>query len=112
VQFFPLRLGVPKRKAREERESESPLRTYDDWRKWISQPEEFDPHPAEDVLSCWMRGDPTLPKGPWLITGEPGAGKTSLLEHWHQTWLRAAPALPRDETSGFGAAQGLFAQNI
>ncbi len=89
MKFFPLTLGVPQRKTREVRESERPPRTYDEWREWIGRPEEFEPFPAEDILMRLMRGDPALPPPPWLILGEPGAGKTSLLEHWHATWLQA-----------------------
>ncbi len=87
MKFFPLTLGVPQRKTREARESERPPRTYDEWREWMGRPEEFEPFPAEDILLRLMRGDPALPRRPWLILGEPGAGKTSLLEHWHATWL-------------------------
>ena len=89
MKFFPLTLGVLQRKTREERESERPPRTYDEWREWMGRPEEFEPFPAEDILLRLMWGDPALPRRPWLILGEPGAGKTSLLEHWHATWLQA-----------------------
>ncbi len=89
MKFFPLTLGVPQRKTREERDSERPPRTYDEWREWVGRPEEFEPFPAEDILLRLMRGDPALPRRPWLILGEPGAGKTKLLEHWHATWLQA-----------------------
>ena len=90
MKFFPLTLGAPKRKTREERESERPPRTYDEWRELMGRPEEFEPCPAEDSLSRLMSHDPALPR-PWLILGEPGSGKTSLLEHWHATWLQAIP---------------------
>jgi hypothetical protein len=91
MKFFPLALGVPKRKPRDERESKPQPKTYDEWRERLGLPEEFDSHLAEDALSRWMRGDPALLRRPWLILGEPGTGKTSLLEHWHQTWLRMLP---------------------
>jgi hypothetical protein len=89
MKFFPLTLGVPQGKTREERESERSPRTYDDWREWVGPQEEFEPFPAEDILLRLTQGDPALPRRPWLILGEPGAGKTRLLEHWHATWVQA-----------------------
>ena len=98
MDFFPLTLGIPKPRANrektEERKPGVPRLTYETWREGLSGPEEdTDAHPAADVLSRLVRGDPTLPPRPWVILGEPGSGKTSLLEHWHATWLRALPRL-------------------
>ena len=94
MEFFPLSLGRPKpwAKREEAQEHDAPRMTYDAWREGLSGSEkEVDVHPAEDVLSRLIRDDPALPMRPWVVLGEPGAGKTSLLEHWHVTWLRALP---------------------
>ena len=96
MEFFPLSLGRPKPRAKreeaQEHEPNAPRLTYDAWREGLSgSEEEVNVHPAEDVLSRLMRDDPALPMRPWVVLGEPGAGKTSLLEHWHVTWLRALP---------------------
>ncbi len=99
MEFFPLTLGVQEPRARREEKREeggnrgpgaSRRPTYEVWREGLSGPEEeVDAHPAEDVLRRLMHEDPALPPRPWVLLGEPGAGKTSLLEHWHATWLRA-----------------------
>ena len=96
MEFFPLSLGRPKPRAKREEAQEhgAPRLTYDAWREGLSgSEEEVDVHPAEDVLSRLMRNDPALPIRPWVILGEPGGGKTWLLEHWHMTWLRALSQL-------------------
>ncbi len=94
MEFFPLTLGVPKRRTPgREADDRGPRAQldYDAWRESASLAEEFERHAAEDVLVRHIRVDPALPKRPWLILGEPGAGKTRLMEHWHATWLRQLP---------------------
>jgi hypothetical protein len=100
VEFFPLTLGLPPkprppRRERDETEPHQPrpARDEDAWRESLSAPpEEVEEHPEAAVLA---RLRAALPKQPWVILGEPGAGKTRLLEHWHATWLRdlGAPRL-------------------
>jgi hypothetical protein len=99
VEFFPLTLGLPKPRPppreRDETEPHLPRRARDEeaWRESLSAPpEEVEEHPEAAVLAR-LRASP--PPRPWVILGEPGAGKTRLLEHWHATWLRdlGAPRL-------------------
>jgi hypothetical protein len=99
VEFFPLTLGLPKPRPppRERDEAEPhlprPARDADAWRESLSAPpEEVEEHPEAAVLALLRAA---LPERPWVILGEPGAGKTRLLGHWHATWLRdlAAPRL-------------------
>jgi hypothetical protein len=99
VEFFPLTLGLPKPRPppRERDETEPhlprPARDADAWRESLSAPpEEVEEFPEAAVLAR-LRASP--PPQPWVILGEPGAGKTRLLEHWHATWLRdlGAPRL-------------------
>ena len=70
MDFFPLTLGVPKRRTPKREADAHPL-DYDSWRESASLTEEFEPHAAEDVLMRLARDDPALPKRPWLILGEP-----------------------------------------
>jgi hypothetical protein len=93
MDFFPLTLGIPKPRPRREPDQldeTSPFQSarWDEavWRESLSAP----PDPVEEVLATTvldrlMRSEP--PSRPWLILGEPGAGKSRLLEHWHATWL-------------------------
>lgn len=92
MEFFPLTLGLPKprpiRPERDETELHLPRRARDEdaWRESLSAPpEEVEEFPEATVLARLRAG---LPERPWVILGEPGAGKTRLLEHWHATWLR------------------------
>lgn len=108
MEFFPLTLGVPKprpiRPERAETRPDQPHRARDEdaWRESLSAPPEEVEEFAEATVLARLRA--ALPERPWVILGEPGAGKTRLLEHWHATWLRdlgaarlgtAVPALVR-----------------
>jgi hypothetical protein len=93
MDFFPLTVGIPRPRPRRESDQlhdASPVQgaRWDEvvWRESLSAP----PDPVEEVsamavLDRLMSSEP--PSRPWLILGEPGAGKSRLLEHWHATWL-------------------------
>jgi Leucine rich repeat variant len=96
VEFFPLTLGTPRPRpapgAREEKES---ARSYEAWREGLSaSAEEFDERPAAQVLAELMAATPRAAGtggGMMFVLGEPGAGKSSLLAHWHARWFAALP---------------------
>src|ERR1700761_4887122 len=90
MDFFPLRLGIDQRQARDRELSRHEAgKTYEGWREGIAQDREaFESYPADDVLRRLIAQDSQLPPRPWVLLGEPGAGKTSLLEHWHATWIQ------------------------
>ena len=94
--FHPLRLGTVKQQpAGREQDILGPdSRQYRDdhdaWRESISlEPrEDYEEHAEATVFDQLRRG--SLPsRGVVLILGEPGAGKTSLLEEWHRRWWSA-----------------------
>ena len=92
MKFFPLTLGTPRpRPAPGARGREgSPTRSFEAWREGLSaSAEEFDERPATQVLAELMAATPrsAMESGLTLVLGEPGAGKTSLLAHWHAEWL-------------------------
>ncbi len=70
MEFFPLTLGVPRPRARRDEEQErrspaTPGPTHEAWREGLSGPEEeFDAHPAEDVLARLVRGIRRCRRGP------------------------------------------------
>jgi hypothetical protein len=96
MEFFPLTLGLPKpRQARRENapdhaDAGSRSARVRDWKAWhesLSAPQaEMEEVPHAAVLEH-LRAGPA--DRPWVILGEPGAGKTHLLAHWHETWLRS-----------------------
>ena len=96
MEFFPLTLGVPKPRPPRERGApdggpDRPSR-WDEaaWREGLSLPHEpVEEIPAAAVLDRLIRTG--APVRPWVILGETGAGKSRLLEHWHETWLRRLP---------------------
>lgn len=88
MRFFPLILGIPRPRHRGEAAArpEGRRSAEEAWRESLSAPPEpMKEVPAEGELRRLMAGDRS--SRPSLILGEPGAGKTSLLEHWHETWL-------------------------
>ncbi len=95
MEFFPLTLGLPKprpirREGDHADEWRHRTRDEDAWRESLSAPPEEVEEFAEAAMLALLRA--ALPDRPWVILGEPGAGKSWLLEHWHASWLRGLGA--------------------
>jgi hypothetical protein len=86
--FHPLRLGSPPARrspGSEDADEDRTHTTYEAWRESVSAPlevgQEFSEHHVFNELftsTLW---------GSRLILGEPGVGKTTLLEEWHSRWI-------------------------
>lgn len=95
MEFFPLNLGIGKQRTAQQEnaaeltdaDSRNPsVRDGEAWRESLNAPhEELEELPHNAVLER-LRG--AEPSRPWVILGEPGAGKTRLLAHWREVWLR------------------------
>lgn len=85
--YHPLTLGTARRKLSKDLERDRPSAqpTYEIWCEGIQRLEvEYEEMPADSILQA-IRHYPSSHHF-WLVLGEPGAGKTRLLEHWFTKW--------------------------
>jgi hypothetical protein len=71
---------------------------HDSWRESVRQHEvEYDDHPEDRVFRQLViaSGQATLQKL-WMIQGEPGSGKSTLVEHWIDRWAAGLEAEPKE----------------
>lgn len=93
--FHPLTLGIARQKKAvvdRERETPSHRQDYEVWCEGIQRLEvKYEEVPADSILQTLHQSPPSHRF--WLVLGEPGAGKTRLLEHWFSQWAEQLNAL-------------------
>jgi hypothetical protein len=98
-EYQPLTLGEPRTHATKPRDrsnnniSGSPR--HETWREGLSGPKpNYEPHPEAQVLDRLRQAAPHHHPKLWMVLGEPGAGKSRLLEEWFRRWA-SNPGEPR-----------------
>jgi len=95
LDYFPRKLGRPRRAVPgpDGHGSRELPRDHDSWREGVRHAEvAWEPVPEERVRDE-LFGERSPTPGFLLVTGEPGSGKSRLLEAWFEQWAAAAPAL-------------------
>jgi hypothetical protein len=93
--YYPRKLGRPRHAVAspDGRGRRELRRDHDSWREGLRRAEvDWEPVPEERVRDE-LFGERGQPPGFLLVTGEPGSGKSRLLEAWLEHWAKAAPAL-------------------
>jgi hypothetical protein len=97
--YYPLTLGIRRSKPASAGEGDKqvlpPRPAYDAWREGVHRLEhQYEEHPEGRVLQAVRQATQTQSRL-WIILGEPGAGKSALLEQWFTCWAAelAAPRL-------------------
>jgi hypothetical protein len=94
-EYQPLTLGVLRPHAvtpadRSNKDISGALRRasrHETWREGLSGPRpDYEPHPEAQVFDRLRQTARHYHPKLWLVLGEPGAGKSRLLEEWFQRW--------------------------
>jgi predicted NACHT family NTPase len=90
--YYPLTLGVRRRKLEAAKTRELP-QPYDTRHEGAEHNEYmYEEYSEAEILERLQQHVPSRSNRPWLILGEPGAGKTALLEAWFLRWAAELPA--------------------
>jgi hypothetical protein len=92
--FHPVTLGVvraprPAPERPDGREGKT-LRRYEAWQEGVRSRREYEPHPEARVFERFRQAASGGRSRLWVVLGEPGAGKTRLLEAWFGRWAGQA----------------------
>jgi hypothetical protein len=90
--FHPLTLGVARRTAPPSPDDPHPKRArhYEAWQEGVRPRVAYDPHPEARVLERFRQAAERGVTRLWVVLGEPGAGKTRLMDAWFQRWASDA----------------------